>query len=116
MAVIEPGVLPSISFAAHPTACPPWSTSPECLCTATTEGSLRMMPSPRTQTRVLHVPRSIPMSTVNMERKRWVRLDSTGLGLRGRVRWKRLRYQGLGCVSAIAGTQHGNYRSYRATV
>ena len=36
--------------------------------TATTLGSFSTMPSPRTHTSVLHVPRSIPMSTLNQLR------------------------------------------------
>jgi hypothetical protein len=59
-----PGVRPSISLAALPTA----STFLVPLlrrCTATTEGSLQTMPLPRTNVRMLAVPRSIARSFEN---------------------------------------------------
>ena len=58
-------VLPHISLATSPTALPSRRTWFVPRLTATTDGSLRTMPSPRTQTRVLAVPRSIPMSSEN---------------------------------------------------
>ena len=69
MAVMVPGVLPSISLATSPTALPFCSTRLVPFLTATTLGSLRTMPSPLTHTRVLHVPRSMPMSMLNQCRK-----------------------------------------------
>src|SRR5262245_36289761 len=68
MASIEPGVLPSMALAALPTAMPSSRTSFVPFLTATTLGSLRMIPRPRTQTRVFAVPRSIPMSTEKLPR------------------------------------------------
>ena len=68
MAVIEPGVLPIISLATSPTALPFCRTRLVPFLTATTVGSLSTMPSPLTQTSVLHVPRSMPMSMLNMPR------------------------------------------------
>src|SRR5690606_35832127 len=63
-----PGVRPSIILASLPTAatafCPPlrsWRT-------ATTDGSFRTMPCPRTKIRVLAVPRSMDRSLENMPR------------------------------------------------
>ena len=58
MAVIEPGVRPSIRFASTPTA---W-TSPVRWSIATTDGSDSTMPRPRTYTSVFAVPRSTAMS------------------------------------------------------
>ena len=58
MAEIDPGVRPSMRFASTPTAC----TSPERVSMATTEGSERTMPRPRTYTSVFAVPRSTAMS------------------------------------------------------
>src|SRR5689334_1831577 len=58
MAVMLPGVRPSISFASLPTASI-WSLT---LLTATIDGSLRTMPVPRANTQVLAVPRSIARS------------------------------------------------------
>src|SRR5437764_1294117 len=52
------GVRPSIRLASVPTL----STWPVRLLTATTDGSLRTMPRPRTCTSVLAVPRSMPTS------------------------------------------------------
>ena len=66
MALMEPGVRPSISLATCPTALPLRRTWLVPRRTATTEGSLRTTPSPLTQTSVLQVPRSMPMSTLNM--------------------------------------------------
>jgi hypothetical protein len=63
MASNLPGVLPSIALAWAPTAMPLFSTSLVPRRTATTLGSSRMIPRPRTQTSVFAVPRSIPMST-----------------------------------------------------
>jgi hypothetical protein len=65
-ALIEPGVLPNISCAAKPTAPPSFRTVLVPLRTATTEGSLRTTPLSRTQTKVLHVPRSMPISVLNL--------------------------------------------------
>src|SRR5579859_5210455 len=58
IAWIVPGVRPSMRFASTPTAC----TSPVRESIATTEGSERTMPRPRTYTSVLAVPRSTAMS------------------------------------------------------
>ena len=58
IAEIVPGVRPSIRFASTPTA---W-TSPVRWSIATTDGSERTMPRPRTYTSVLAVPRSTAMS------------------------------------------------------
>ena len=59
-AVIFPGVLPNIVFASSPTA----STDflPFSSIIATTDGSLRTIPSPFTYTKVLAVPKSMAMS------------------------------------------------------
>ena len=65
-----PGVLPSISLATQPTASPFLSTRLVPFQTATTLGSFRTIPSPRTATRVLHVPRSMPMSTLTKPSRR----------------------------------------------
>jgi hypothetical protein len=59
-AVMLPGVLPSISLATQPTACPFLSTWLVPFFTATTLGSFSTMPCPRTATSVLQVPRSMP--------------------------------------------------------
>src|SRR6202035_3277423 len=58
IAEIVPGVRPSIRFASTPTAC----TSPVRWSMATTEGSERTIPRPRTYTSVFAVPRSTAMS------------------------------------------------------
>src|SRR5881296_810405 len=58
IAEIVPGVRPSMRFASTPTAC----TSPVRESIATTEGSDRTMPRPRTYTSVFAVPRSTAMS------------------------------------------------------
>lgn len=60
---MEPGVLPSISLACLPTA----NTSSLRTSTATTEGSRITMPFPLINTRVLAVPKSMPISLENME-------------------------------------------------
>src|SRR5947209_18635245 len=70
MAVMLPGVLPSISLATRPTAWPFCNTRLVPFLTATTLGSLSTIPSPLTHTRVLQVPRSMPMSMLNMPRNR----------------------------------------------
>ena len=61
-ATIEPGVRPIISFAWEPTA----KTVSERTSTATTDGSRITIPLPFMKTRVLAVPRSIPMSFENI--------------------------------------------------
>jgi hypothetical protein len=58
IALIVPGVRPSIRLASMPTA---W-TSPDRESIATTDGSESTMPRPRTYTSVLAVPRSTAMS------------------------------------------------------
>ena len=58
IALMFPGVRPSIRLASIPTAC----TSPVRWSIATTEGSDRTIPRPRTYTSVLAVPRSTAMS------------------------------------------------------
>ena len=58
IAWIVPGVRPSMRFASTPTAC----TSPVRWSIATTDGSERTMPRPRTYTSVFAVPRSTAMS------------------------------------------------------
>src|SRR6266851_4294230 len=58
IAEIVPGVRPSIRFASTPTAC----TSPVRWSIATTEGSERTIPRPRTYTSVFAVPRSTAIS------------------------------------------------------
>jgi hypothetical protein len=58
IAVIASGVRPSIRLASVPTA----RISRVCELSATTDGSLSMMPRPRTYTRVFAVPRSTAMS------------------------------------------------------
>ena len=58
MAVMLPGVRPSISLASVPTA----SIRPLILLSATMEGSLTTMPLPRAKTQVLAVPRSMARS------------------------------------------------------
>ena len=74
MASIPPGVLPSIAFAVLPTAMPSRSTSLVSFLTATTLGSFRTIPRPRTLTSVFAVPRSMPIST-----EKRPRVHSTGL-------------------------------------
>ena len=59
-----PGVRPTIVLASTPIA----STLLLFFSMATTEGSLITMPRPRTLTRVLAVPRSMPMSNENRPR------------------------------------------------
>src|SRR4029453_5124027 len=58
IAVILPGVRPSISLASMPTA----SMRPFTLFRATIDGSLRTMPLPRAKKQVLAVPRSMARS------------------------------------------------------
>src|SRR5690606_30411062 len=58
MAVMVPGVFPTISLASLPTASI-WSLT---LLKATIDGSLSTMPRPRAKTQVLAVPRSIARS------------------------------------------------------
>ena len=60
MAWMEGGQRPSIFLASRPT--PPIRTLPVSLWTATTDGSLKAIPWPRTYTTVLAVPRSMPIS------------------------------------------------------
>ena len=59
-AVIFPGVLPNIVLASSPTARTDFL--PFSSIIATTEGSLRTIPSPFTKTKVLAVPKSIAIS------------------------------------------------------
>src|SRR5436309_11675504 len=61
-ATILAGVRPTMRLASAPTA----SGRLVLASMATTEGSLMTMPLPRTSTRVLAVPRSMPMSRENM--------------------------------------------------
>src|SRR6266511_78014 len=58
IALIVPGVRPSMRFASTPTAC----TSPERWSIATTDGSESTIPRPRTYTSVFAVPRSTAIS------------------------------------------------------
>src|SRR5882724_6045775 len=71
MAVMLPGVRPSICLAARPTA---WMVflplGPPSWRIATTEGSSRTIPLPRTYISVLAVPRSIAMSSEKYPRKK----------------------------------------------
>src|SRR5205814_10560539 len=60
IASIWSGVLPIINLASSPTALT--FLTPLMVSIATTEGSLRTIPRPRTYTSVLAVPRSIAMS------------------------------------------------------
>src|SRR5262245_59675793 len=64
MTRISGGVRPIIALASLPTAWIEWS-SPRI---ATIEGSLTMMPSPWTKTRVSDVPRSIATSLENLRK------------------------------------------------
>lgn len=70
MATMSPGVRPTISRASEPMA----RGFRVRLLMATQLGSLIMMPLSRTQTRVLAVPRSMPMS-----REKRPRAQSNGL-------------------------------------
>src|SRR5580765_836709 len=65
IAVMLPGVRPSISLASMPTA----SMRPLTLFRATMDGSLTTMPRPRAKTQVFAVPRSIARSWEKRERK-----------------------------------------------
>ena len=60
IALIFSGVLPSISFASFPVA----RISPVIESIATTEGSLKIIPSPLRHTKIFAVPKSIPISFV----------------------------------------------------
>ena len=53
-----PGVRPSMAWASSPT----FKSFPVFLSKATTEGSFKTMPLPRTKTKTEAVPRSIPIS------------------------------------------------------
>src|ERR1700712_2089465 len=64
IAMMLPGVRPSISLASLPTA----STSPVTRFTAMMEGSLTMMPLPWAKTRVFAVPRSMARSLEKSEK------------------------------------------------
>ena len=61
MAMMLPGVRPSMALASAPT----FSSLPVFLSMATTEGSRSTTPFPLTYTRTEAVPRSIPMSLLN---------------------------------------------------
>jgi hypothetical protein len=77
------GVRPTISLASEPMA----SGRLDFFSIATHEGSLMTMPLPRTRTKVLAVPRSIPMSSENRPRSQFSGLKANGevlLGLGGR--------------------------------
>src|SRR6266516_4124845 len=65
IAVMLPGVRPSISLASMPTA----SMRPVTLFMATIDGSLTTMPRPRAKTQVLAVPRSMARSWEKRARK-----------------------------------------------
>jgi hypothetical protein len=65
MAVMLPGVRPSISFASVPTA----SMRPLILLMATMDGSETTMPRPRAKMHVLAVPRSMARSCEKRARK-----------------------------------------------
>ena len=60
MAMMLPGVRPSMAWASAPT----FSSLPVVLSMATTEGSFKTMPFPFTYTNTDAVPRSIPISFV----------------------------------------------------
>ncbi len=66
IAVMLPGVRPIIRFASTPTA---W-TWPVLVSIATTDGSERTMPRPRTYTSVLAVPRSTAISRPPRRKRR----------------------------------------------
>ena len=63
IATIFPGVRPSMSLAAFPTA----STRPVTVLMATMDGSLTTMPVPRAYTQALAVPRSMARSLENTD-------------------------------------------------
>src|SRR5262245_1925323 len=120
MASIEPGVLPSMALAALPTAMPSSSTSFVPFFTATTLGSFRMMPRPRTHTSVLAVPRSMPMSTEKLPRTHSRGLRNEAMesdeGRRrrtGRPRWIR---PGLGARGGRARAREMRLRSREGAV
>src|SRR5680860_82244 len=64
IATIFPGVRPTMRLASTPTA----NTVFDCFSIATTEGSLRTMPFPRTYTSVVAVPKSMAKSLENHPR------------------------------------------------
>src|SRR5439155_8551025 len=66
IAVMFPGVRPSISRASSPTATMRGRGEPSSWARATTDGSVRTMPLPRTYTMMLAVPRSMPICLVNI--------------------------------------------------
>ena len=76
IAVMLPGVRPSISLASVPTA----SMRPLTLFRATMDGSLTTMPRPRAKTQVLAVPRSMARSWEKRARK-----DANTGGLQARL-------------------------------
>src|SRR5271169_3648 len=65
-----PGVRPIIRFASTPTA----TIWPVLVFSATTDGSFRTIPRPRTYTRVFAVPRSTAMSRPRNENDRLSRM------------------------------------------
>src|SRR6056297_1901324 len=77
IAIISPGVFQSIRLASAPTA----TTFLVPLSTATTEGSLITIPLPRTYTRVLQVPKSIPISVEKASVKRLNAIYTTPPGI-----------------------------------
>src|SRR5213594_2370952 len=66
IAVMFPGVRPSISRASSPTATMRGRGEPSSWARATTDGSVRTMPLPRTYTMMLAVPRSMPICLLNI--------------------------------------------------
>src|ERR1051326_7038842 len=110
IALMLPGVRPSIFFASAPTATtrrPPRDSS----CTATTEGSLQTIPSPFTYMRVFAVPRSIARSFEKSPRmesriiaRRPALLPPAPTGRRSKVLAERSA-RGNGNLSAAAGLQ-----------
>src|SRR5881397_1533429 len=78
-AVMWPGVRPSMSRASSPTATMrgvPFGVAPSPSCAiATTEGSVRTIPLPRTYTMTFAVPRSMPTCFAN------TRTDDTSVDL-----------------------------------
>src|SRR6266571_3695443 len=65
-AVMFPGVRPSMSRASSPTATMRGRFDPFSCASATTDGSVRTMPFPRTYTMTFAVPRSMPICFANM--------------------------------------------------
>src|SRR5450631_4356866 len=86
MATMLPGVRPSISLAALPTA----STLLVILFTATMDGSRTTMPRPSAKTSVFAVPRSMARSEEKIEKKE-------------RKAKKRVPFQGRGFEVPVAG-------------